>query len=407
MRGRYVRPAAFCVLLAACQPAAAPRPWPWWQGPDPNAEPTGTRWYAPKPAAPKPGPAATAHEVEPATRRYRGVVGADSVTMVLNSWLSGEYYTHRSGKSLDLTGKELRSGAGHDSRRRSWWLTEYEDDAPYTGSHAQLDVTGHPGRELVGEWCWPGRPARPVRLRASYWGAAPLRIETWHVRGRQSDLLGTYPEADDSIYFSADYLTLPARHPAAAGVRQLLGPPRAPAAMPRYLDSLLRQDDYNRRGTSHWLSVDYNDDFLLSVSRYTDIGCAECELQELVDGLTVDLRTGRRLALADVLRPGAEARLLRLLRRRVADDTGWEAETFTQLPTGGFCVVPTGLRFTYDRRDVADLCCTGSGQTNHTLGTTLSFAELRPLLRPGSPLTRVLRQRGLAAAAQPRRRLRR
>ena len=171
--------------------------------------------------------------------------------------------------------------------------------------------------------------------------------------------------------------------------------------MPRYLDSLLRQEEHRYRSTSQELRVEYNDDLLLSVSRATTISAAECIPQEWDDGLTVDLRTGRRLSLTDLLGPGTEARLRRLLVRRLP--TSLPADSFPRLPQGGFCVVPDGLRFVYDRRDVPSLCCPTSSQPMHTLQATLSFAELRPLVPPGSPLARVLRQRGLLTAPAARR----
>lgn len=397
MRRERVRPSLllFGLLLAGCEQPRPAAPWPWWQGPEP--------YVAPPPAPP--GPTRATHETSLLPPQYRGVIGTDSVTLTLD----GNYYGHRRGRELVLSGPagDSKAWARTDSLHPlRLTVFDWNADAPINTPDGQFELAGRPGRLLVGEWCLPGGRPRPVRLRPSYWGAARLRPETWSVSGRMVELGGPFYEGTDSASFWADYYTLPAGHPAAAVVNKLLGPPRAPAAMPRYLDSLLRQADYNRGSTSYWLWVEYNDDFLLSVSRHTDVNCIECETQVLVDGVTVDLRTGRQLRLADLLRPGAEARLLRLLARRMAEETDWDAESFASLPAGGFRVVPAGLRFTYDRRDVPDLCCTGSDQPNHILGTTLSFAELRPLLRPDSPLTRVLRQRGLVGA-KPARRLRR
>jgi hypothetical protein len=106
-----------------------------------------------------------------------------------------------------------------------------------------------------------------------------------------------------------------------------------------------------------------------------------------------DLRTGRELRLLEQLRPGGRRQLLHLLRHQAMADTArartrdfWRRDGVLPLPDRGFAVTPAGLEAIYvEPESEPDL---------HGYRQTITWATLRPLLRPHSPLYRLLRGQG-------------
>jgi hypothetical protein len=106
-----------------------------------------------------------------------------------------------------------------------------------------------------------------------------------------------------------------------------------------------------------------------------------------------DLHTGRELRLFEQLRPGGRRQLLRLLYQQAMGDTTrarnrdfWRQHGILPLPDRGFTVTTTGLEAYYAEHE--------SEPNMHGYSQTIAWAALRPLLRPYSPLHRLLsRQR--------------
>jgi hypothetical protein len=106
-----------------------------------------------------------------------------------------------------------------------------------------------------------------------------------------------------------------------------------------------------------------------------------------------DLRTGQQLHLGSQLRPGGLRRLHQLLIRQAMADTMyarhrdyWRQEGILPLPTGGFAVTPKGLVASYQEHE--------SEPDMYGYSQTIAWTDLRPLLRPGSPLQRLLKTPG-------------
>jgi hypothetical protein len=104
-----------------------------------------------------------------------------------------------------------------------------------------------------------------------------------------------------------------------------------------------------------------------------------------------DLHTGRELRLFDQLRPGGRRRLLRLLHQQAMTDTArtrnrdfWRKNGILPLPDRGFTVTTAGLEAYYAEHE--------SEPDMHGYSQTIAWATLRPLLRPYSPLHRLLRK---------------
>lgn len=117
-----------------------------------------------------------------------------------------------------------------------------------------------------------------------------------------------------------------------------------------------------------------------------------------------DLRAGRWLALEELLRPQAETRrlLVQLVGRHLLSGQGtnleirerrdiyWQQDdtTTVAIPQGGVALTSQGLLLFYDPGEVAH---GNSGPVE----VTIAYPELLPLLRPGTPLARMLHERGI------------
>ena len=133
---------------------------------------------------------------------------------------------------------------------------------------------------------------------------------------------------------------------------------------------------------------------------------------------------GRQLTVASQLRPGYEPRLKRLLKRHLLHDERFDfvnkdhrASWGWQDSTGQTITLPILPRAdSQNKGDPSELALTSSGleisyigsaiftprsqednlefgRSTYTIG--ISYRELRPLVRPGTPLARMLQARGL------------
>lgn len=114
--------------------------------------------------------------------------------------------------------------------------------------------------------------------------------------------------------------------------------------------------------------------------------------------ITYDLRTGRALTIAGLIRPGTDTTLSRLITQHLGSDEQIPADDlmsiatieggFAQLPEQGLGVVEEGLTFTYSGSEILPA-------VYPPVTLLVPWAELQPLLRPDSPVARMLRARGL------------
>ena len=150
---------------------------------------------------------------------------------------------------------------------------------------------------------------------------------------------------------------------------------------------------------SDQLTVSYDDYGLLSLATSHEGDYKDAVHPEHGAGaVTYDLRTGRALTIAQLIRPGTDTMLSRLITRHLESDEQVAADElmsiatieggFAKLPAQGLGVVEQGLTFTYTSSEILDI-------VHPPVTLLVPWAELQPLLRPDSPVARMLRARGL------------
>lgn len=340
----------------------------------------------------------------PGPRHWRGTIGQQAVTLELDSgrWgCHGQYYYDRRGQILFLSQDSDKARKGAKIQ-----LTE-TDNFKATGSF-QFDA---PLRaQLTGTWRSPdGRRTLPVALHETYTDALAYDEETWEVKHFFRDDFYDSTRLD-SAELRQYYLQF---RPPLAATRPLqvaLGLPAPPPRMSHYLDSLLRarrsgQPDFFFSGDIY---VVYNSNHLFSVVQPRRFTAAEedggMNMHEWSQCGTYDLRTGRRLTLADVLVPGYGPQLRRILLQDLK--SVWESAhygnahyesvgTNGKLPASGFLVTGTGLRFSYDDRDEESLGFPGPYHADREIEIEIPYEALLPILRPTGPLAALLQERHL------------
>lgn len=321
--------------------------------------------------------------------RYVGTVGAAPVVLELSGTdsVGGSYYYQRRGGLLLLAGARAADGA----------LTLRETD-PETGRPSGRWQTRQPlGPVLSGTWkSADGRRQLPFELREDYQDAVRYTIDTHDQQSEPEDCgLGDGSAQPTSLQWDAVRLE-PPKPASAAQVQRRLDQESAA------LIACVEVEETAR--------VTYNADFLLSIEWFRhEFAAGAAHPVGYYRYLTFDLRTGRPLALKELLRPDFELPLRRLLSEHLRTDpiyadfyqgeiegdstqTRWplgpDGRPLAPLPRPGYYLTPTGLAFQYDMYEIAP----------YVMGPQLvglSYQELKPLVRPGSPLARLLERRGL------------
>jgi len=155
---------------------------------------------------------------------------------------------------------------------------------------------------------------------------------------------------------------------------------------------------------SESIAVTFNDFGLLSVNEPSYVySYGAAHFNHSAGSNIYDLRTGQYVGLENLLRPGAEAKFQRLLTRHLLRDPHTEGDATVREDTyslaGELVPLPAGVALSY----TGLACLYGESNLSASLGYVsleIPWAELQPLLRPNSPVARMLRERGLWRPAQ-------
>ena len=329
----------------------------------------------------------------PGFRHYVGMVGGAPASADL-SWTRpdsavGTCYLWRGGLEYKLGTPRRRRGTLRLA------LSQEQGDTSYPRGTWRL--TTPPGPVLRGTWTDSAGQLRPFVLRENYRQSVPYDIQTLQFSGGQPEPPECYASS-----LTRDYLHL--LGPLQPAWQRLQTPTRA-ARKRRLLATYQRFGDI-----SYNLRVCLNDFNLLSYqffyAAYTYIG----PRQDGFESGLFDLATGRSLTLASQLQPGYEPTLRRLLTNRLRRNFG-RAVVPPAHPNDPAQLLPLP---TCDELNFNDLLLTGAGLEGNYLPEDIyrmlgpeakvysipytlliPYSELRPLVRPGTPLARMLRVRGL------------
>ncbi len=293
-------------------------------------------------------------------------------------------------------------------------LAEAEAGHPRQAT-GRWQATQPAGPALIGTWVSPAGKQLPFSLQEDYTDgqghlmAVRYELLEEHVQGAPCQ-----PEAYENEE-AADYRQRARELPAASLDRQylhLLGPEAARPALRalQYPPSRARRAEMRAAlaaagdcaTNTDNLAVTYNDHGLLALSRYhEEYYQGTPHPNHTLDAAIYDLRTGRVLALADLLRPGTYHALRQFITSalRTEMELGTtevlhpaEGDTATtELPRTGVGLAAEGLVFSYSDNELG-------AYAYGMPSVTIAWADLLPLLRPRTPVARMLRERGLWAS---------
>ncbi|MFD2717141.1 hypothetical protein ACFST9_00340 [Hymenobacter monticola] len=398
-------------VLAGCQPdqpkkQTAPPPTP-------VTPPAGAAQLAPlappisqtpeptKPLAPEP-PAIERYRVLPTTRSYMGTVGGEPATLAL-TWVRpdsavGRVYFWRPATEYELTTASRHRPGRLLAQSPGCWGFLSGADAP-----GYWQVTSGPGPQLRGYWRDPAGRRQSFTLRESYQRSVRYARENLSIDESGADEAG-----DQRPWHESDFLHLLDGPAARSALARALRPGRA-------RQRAIVLDNEGQAFCNSILDVRLNDFYLLSFYRHELIDPIEGTNDELLKAWLFDLASGRKLTIASQLQPGYELPLRRLLTRQLRhnprfnylnpelnpsapDAWHWSHEpdqsaTLVSLPNEdeALALTATGLEATYCSNSLFD----NGGPFTPRFPVVVPYAELRPLVRPGTPLARMLWARGL------------
>ncbi len=349
---------------------------------------------------------------------YVGTVGGQPVTVLLDwptdlSSIGGTFYRHRGGPTYGLS-----LAPGTSPGKRPATLVLQVSDPASAGGRNDWHLTGWPGAVLRGTW-HDTTGARPVLLRESYAGAVRADMQLLKLVGGRPYRTEYGDGACRWGSYKYAYLQFRGPWPVAPELRRTLGPPLAEVR--RRVRAAFNDSRDEERLLTGFLLNDFN---LLSyhVARYSTFITDE-HGDDWVEFYLFDLATGRQLTVASQLRPGYEPRLNRLIKQHLLHDdqfdfvnkdhrTSWiwqdstrQAASLTAPPEtdpqnegdpSGLSLAGSGLKVEYSGGAIFDLTSQDYlefGRSSYTV--EIPYRELRPLVRPGTPLARMLRARGI------------
>ena len=421
--GAAVRLAPLPAISAAELPLASDSTATVAAGPAYRPEPAPTT----PPPTPEPArPADFRHPVfergSPAAQRpqllhhYVGTVGGQPATALL-TWqnpdsVSGSFYLHRRGPEYSLSLPLDPDRAKPRPRRRGGQVLEVVPLA-WDGPSSEWQLRGRPGATLTGTWRGgpTGRP-QAVVLREDYAGAVRLEVQTWWVHGRYTvtDDYGHAHSSVDKVQYDIMHLPDPTQVPLA--LRPVLSP--GPANCRRLL---LEGGEFDCE-TNQKLTVQLNDFGLFSYEYEQDCSIIGGAADERYRRALLDLRAGRWLTTESQLRASYKPYLSYLMARhllhdefprsRISNDTEWPQRLRPYLATEHDTLRAVACWVQEVLPPLEDALYTGAGLAldcwwgefieafpRDHLTILIPYRELRPLVRPGTPLARMLRARGM------------
>lgn len=414
-------------LLAGCRPA-------------PDTEATAAAPVAPELAAPKPPqttPAAAvlvAPVAAPASlsadapvtvsyRRYRGTVGGQPITLELTigrGYGATDPLVCRGTYTYDRhpTGQLLLSSPLPYRPGRPLQLQEADSTRPQlpTGT---WQATQPVGAVLTGTWRSPAGQVRPFGLREDYTdGRGHLLAVSYEVLNESVVLPCRAERYDDET--RQEYRARIKNMPNGYDLQflHLLGPdtlrpgPQAvqcpvPSQRRQLVRAAAKESGCSYHGED--LQVDYNAYGLLACHHNWEDDDGPARPSHGTSATVYDLRSGQSVSLSEVLRPGTDTLLQRLITRHLLDgstpditprtepDAYAPADGLVPLPGGAdyaradFSLTTKGLAFGYYLDEVPSFVDGG----NLLFAVVVPYHELLPLLLPDSPVARMLRERGL------------
>ncbi len=328
----------------------------------------------------------------PVFHHYTGTMGTEHVSVEL-SWtrpdsITGHFYYWRGGPEYQLSYYGRHQGPFVFSVR--------QDEAYYQPKKGTWHLRQPPGPVLRGFWLDSAGQRRCFVLREDYHQSVPYDIQTLKLSGGQS--------TSDNCFGSSltrDYLHLRGALPPA------LQRVQAPALASRKRQLLTT---YERAGDiAYYLSIRLNDFNLLSYQTFYEAMHVGPRQNGFENGL-FDLTTGHSLPLASQLQPGYELALRCLFTNHLRRDFGLAAippnqpvdpERLLELPTLngvdfiGLALTGAGLEGSYLPADIYGVLGPEAEVNSIPYPLLISYRELRPLVRPGTPLARMLAARAL------------
>jgi hypothetical protein len=350
-------------------------------------------------------PAATAPLAAPYTgyHRYRGTVGGRPVLLELLV-----------DSSQDFSTKGLRCEGSYFYERLAGGDLILKAPAPYRPSQplrlledptGTWQVTQPLGPVLSGTWTSRAGRRLPFVLREDYQDAVRYEILTNHARGPACPPDPALPQQPGAwqpfAQLSQAYLHLLGPDTLRPALRRLQCP--APAGRRARTRAAARELDCADVDRGPWqifnaygLLCFWEDEYVNEYSGGRPHGESRPRLY--------DLRAGRWLAFEELLRPQAETQrlLAQLVGRHLLGGQGtnlgvrgrqdiyWQQDdtTTVALPRGGGGFNSQGLCLSYEPGEVAH-------GNRGPVEVTIAYPELLPLLRPGTPLARMLHERGI------------
>jgi hypothetical protein len=339
--------------------------------------------------------------------RYTGTIGGQLVTAELR-WqrpdsVTGSFYYQKGSAVYSLNSTRRRAGA------KAFILTVarlshngYQGEVP-TG---QWRLSSRlPNAVLAGTWTRPGHPALPFVLHENYLGAVHYGLEELRLTGGEASDDGRVPD------YQRDFLTL-----------------AQPAAVPATLQRTFASSPATRRrqmlagreadaDVHVWVEIPLNDFGLFCYQTSYDALPFGGRHQTDNQSTLFDIATGRTLTIASQLRPGYERPLRRLLSHHLLHDAtpeldevnkehnnAWRWRSKKENPSqlvplpeleeegaDDLALTVEGLQASYSPYSIFE----SPGGMIPTYSLIVPYRELRPLVRPGTPLARMLQARSM------------
>jgi hypothetical protein len=210
------------------------------------------------------------------------------------------------------------------------------------------------------------RPSKP----ATYSLRERIRKEG---RGKSCELLVRYPEFQGSGHRAIDVLVRREVNRIANGVKK-----EYENEIMAFGESACR-DDSGPVNYSLDYTVPYQGPRYWAVEFTESMFTGGAHPNRLVFGLNLDLKTGRALRLANIVKPDGLGDINRLVKKGIADQLGAEESFFEGYPTldqPQFTITAEGLRFVFSPYEVA-----AYANTPHPV--TIPWESLRARLKPG------------------------